>query len=389
VAPRDHERVWEAALRAPFRLVFLPLRLVAMGLESGVAYIGPRYLDPAPTPQPRKGPVLSAALTLGAMNEIGIGPAVRWHGFPVAAGDLQAAGTWSLDDRRRVTLGETMWSQRPVGLELTGGYDHVPNRNYFGVGNDAPLERDSHYLLSSRSSQLALRVGRSPLRQFRLLGGYSSLAPGHAYNGSPSVEDEFAPSEAPYLSQRTEAVWYGASASLAALDDGLDPSLGVHILGEGRRGMGVQGWDPDYVQWRLDGRAYLPVFAKRRVIAARAVFAGIGASGGLATALPYYRLAESEGVNRFAGYTTGRFRDRQLLLGRIEYRWAVLYRMSALAFYERSEVAPRTGVFRLADAHAAWGAGLRLARREDVAIRTELGKSAEGFRVSLLLRSDF
>src|SRR5262245_8825015 len=33
VAPRDHERRWETALRAPFRVAFLPLRLLARGLE--------------------------------------------------------------------------------------------------------------------------------------------------------------------------------------------------------------------------------------------------------------------------------------------------------------------------------------------------------------------
>jgi hypothetical protein len=389
VAPRDHERGWETALRTPFRVVFYPLRLVAMGLESGAGYLGPRYLDPAPTPPPRTGPVVSAAVTLGAMNEIGIGPAVRWRGFPLPAADLRLAGTWSIDDRRRVRISETLWEPRPVGIEWTGGYDHVPNRNYYGVGNDASVERDAHFLLSSRTSELALRVGRSRLRQFRLLGGYSNLAPGHAYNGSPSAEDEFAPSELPYQSQATQEWWYGASASLAALDDGVDPSLGAHALGEVRRAMGAQSDDPDYVQWRLDGRAYLPVFAKRRVIALRAVYAGIDAPGGLATALPFYRLAESEGANRFAGYATGRFRDRQLLLGRLEYRWAILYRMSALAFYETAEVAPRTGVFRLADAHAAWGGGMRLGRLEGAAVRAEFAKGSEGFRFSLLLGSDF
>jgi hypothetical protein len=389
VAPRDHERGWETALRTPFRIVFFPLRLMAMGLESGIGYLGPRYLDPAPTPPPRKGPVVSAAVTLGAMNEIGIGPAVRWNGFPFAGANLHAAGTWSLDDRRRVSATETMWAQRPVGVEWTGGYDHVPNRNFYGIGNDASDDRSAHFLLSSRASQLALRVGRSPLRQFRLLGGYSNLAPGRGYNASPVVEDEFAPSEAPYMSQRTEAWWYGASASLAALDDPVDPSLGAHALAEGRRAMGVNAEDPDYVQWRLDGRAYLPVFAKRRVIALRAIYTGIDTPGGVETVLPFYRLAESEGDNRFAGYPTGRFRDRQLLLGRAEYRWAILYRMSAVAFYEAAEVAPRTSAIRLDDAHRAWGGGLRLARREGVAVRAELGKSTEGFQFSLLLGSNF
>ena len=34
VAPRDHERLWETMLRAPFRVAFLPIRLLARGIES-------------------------------------------------------------------------------------------------------------------------------------------------------------------------------------------------------------------------------------------------------------------------------------------------------------------------------------------------------------------
>src|SRR5678815_2288986 len=34
VAERDHERTWETAIRTPFRVAFLPLRLLASGIEA-------------------------------------------------------------------------------------------------------------------------------------------------------------------------------------------------------------------------------------------------------------------------------------------------------------------------------------------------------------------
>src|SRR5437762_12424683 len=37
VAPRDHERGWETVMRTPFRVAFLPMRLIARGAEAGVA----------------------------------------------------------------------------------------------------------------------------------------------------------------------------------------------------------------------------------------------------------------------------------------------------------------------------------------------------------------
>ena len=68
---------------------------------------------------------------------------------------------------------------------------------------------------------------------------------------------------------------HGVTASLGTLDDRRDPSRGVHALADVRRAVGRSADDPGYEQWRLDGRAYLPVFAKRRVLALRGVFAGI------------------------------------------------------------------------------------------------------------------
>ena len=43
VAEPDHVRTWETVLRAPFRVVFYPVRLVARGTEQVVAF-GSRYV---------------------------------------------------------------------------------------------------------------------------------------------------------------------------------------------------------------------------------------------------------------------------------------------------------------------------------------------------------
>ena len=133
---------------------------------------------------------------------------------------------------------------------------------------------------------------------------------------------------------------------------------------------------------------YVPVFARRRVIAVRGVYAGVDPRGGT-TVLPFYRLAQSEGTSRFAGYSSGRFRDRQLVLARIEYRWAILNRVSALALYELGQVAPRRGAFSLRGTHRSYGGGVRLGRRDKATLRFELAKSVEGLHAVLGLGSDF
>jgi hypothetical protein len=131
------------------------------------------------------------------------------------------------------------------------------------------------------------------------------------------------------------------------------------------------------------------VFAKRRVIAMRAVYSGVDPRGGSSSSLPFYRLAQSDGVLRFAGYDSERFRDKQLMLTRIEYRWAILHRMSAVALYELGEVVPRADAFSLRSAHTSFGGGLRYGMSDASTLRLEVAKSVEGLYANLALGSDF
>jgi hypothetical protein len=389
VAPRDHERRWETALRGPFRVVFFPLRLVADGLEGGVGYVGPRYIDPKAPHPPKTGPVLAACIALGAANDIGVGPAITWAGFPTANARLHLAGSWSAIDHRSVHFSEAIGDRRPVGFRLRGDYDSKPNRRYYGIGNETRVTNLSYFLLERTNAEAELLLGGSPLRQLRIEGGYSSVSARRGAHGTPLLEDVFAPADAPFEQGTTQELWYGVAADLAALDNGRDPSRGVHGRVDLRRAAGLRPSDPDFYQWRVEGRAYLPVFAKRRVIAVRGVYAGVDPSGGTTTILPFYDLAQSEGASRFAGYDSERFRDRQLIHARIEYRWEILHQMSALALYDLGEVAPRTGLFSLGSAHESYGGGLRLGMSDEATLRLEVAKGVEGFHAVLVLGGDF
>ncbi|MEO5619141.1 MAG: BamA/TamA family outer membrane protein [Candidatus Eisenbacteria bacterium] len=327
--------------------------------------------------------------TVGAANDIGVGPAIVWSGFPTAGSKLQLAGTWSAIDRRRVRFSEVIGDRRPVGFRLRGDYDYRPNRRYFGIGNETPEADRSYYLLESSSAEAELLLGASPLRQLRFGGGFSIMSPRRGYHGTPLLEDVFTPATAPFEHRTTKELWYGVDADLSALDDGRDPSQGIHGRVDLRRAAGLRTRDPDYNQWRVEGRAYLPVFAKRRVIAMRGVYSGVEPTGSTTPILPYYRLAQSEGASRFAGYQSDRFRDRQLMLARIEYRWAIIQRLSAVGLYEMGQVAPSAESFTVRGAHRSYGGGLRLGLSDEGTLRFEAAKSTEGVRVVLSLGGDF
>lgn len=389
VAPPDHERRWEAALRAPFRLVFLPLRLMAKGIEAGAGHVGSRLFVPKSNMPPKPGPSISPHFKLSAPNDIGVGPGLTWIGFPTTDSKLQLAGSWSAIDHRQVRFSEVIHDRKPVGFRLSAIYDRKPNRRYYGIGNGTPETDLSYFLLDQTKAEAALLLGASPLRQLRVIGGYSRMSPKRGYHGEPLIEDVFTPATAPFTHQTTQELSYGLAADLASLDSARDPSRGVHGRAELRHATGLRSKDPDYIDWRVEGRAYVPVFASRRVIAVRGVYAGVEPSGDDSALFPYYRLAQSHGDTRFAGYASERFRDRQLLLARVEYRWVILHRMSAIALYELGEVAPSAKAFTLRDAHESFGGGLRLGLSDVRTVRFELAKGFEGISAVLALEGDF
>ena len=142
------------------------------------------------------------------MNDITLGAAATWVGFPIDDAKLSLAGSWSTFDGRKVRFSQTIRDHRPVGFRLGADYDYKPNRRYYGIGNNTPETNLSYFLLSTTNAEAAVLFGASPRRQVRLVGGYSSMSPGSGYHGSPLLQNVFPLSSVPYATQATQVLWY-------------------------------------------------------------------------------------------------------------------------------------------------------------------------------------
>ena len=154
VALPDRPRAWESALRAPFRIVFSPLRLVVLGVGKAADLVMPPEGEPMPVKLPRTGPRLGPQFRLGGVNDIGGGPALSWVGFPRPGDDLALSGTLSTKDRRTINLKETIGATRPVGFRLRAAYDYQPDRPFYGIGNSTPRADSSRPTLLNESRRL-------------------------------------------------------------------------------------------------------------------------------------------------------------------------------------------------------------------------------------------
>ncbi len=363
VAKRDSERAWESALRGPFRVAFFPVRLVARGIEA----LGPLAERIAPPgdlfrqTRSDKGGLKFSPELLGATVTV---PRFAGPGSKVAL-----TGTWSLQDNRKLKLrGYVGEGVSDVGAGFVALYEHKPARHFYGIGNSSSPDK-TIFLHRTELADVHAFAGRNHLRRVHATLGISDMDVGPGYNGSggPRAVNVFDPAEVPFLDRGSRLWWYGASANVAALDDSLEPSRGVHFQPDVRRYQSDDGTNVRYDQWRLEARGYLPVFAKRRVLAARAIYEAVDRRPGSGP-IPFYRLPASSDANVFAAFHNGRFRDNRLAVGRLEYRWETL---------------------SLRSAHTSLGGGLRAKIGELQAARLELAHGHEGLVIRANLSAEF
>jgi hypothetical protein len=358
-------------------------------MEFGFKQFGDQILYPKPH---SPGVKVGLGIYMGSTNDVALGPNVTARDWVIPDSKLHLFAGWSITDHRRVRMTETIADRRPVGFKLAFNYDLKPNRRYYGVGNDTPESDLSFVRLEDTNTEAALLFGSAPLRQIRLVGGYSAMNAKSGWHGTPLLEDVFAPDAAPGYGGSTYETEFGVTGDLALVNDDVAPSLGVHALTELRRFRGVRESDPDYDQWLVEGRGYVPVFAHRRVIAVRATYAGVNPTSD-SSEMPFYRLTHNEGNLAFIGYHANRFHDNQIAIARAEYRWELWDRrnwtLSAVALYEMIETAATSSAFTWDARHNAYGGGLRLGTNDRSNIRLDLAKSQEGLHLTLRIGNVF
>jgi hypothetical protein len=99
--------------------------------------------------------------------------------------------------------------------------------------------------------------------------------------------------------------------------------------------------------------------------------------------VPFNQLALMGGDMMMRGYYQGRYRDKNLLSGQVEYRmlpFSFSKRWGATVFGGAAAVAPEIGAFQLDKTRLAGGVGLRylLFPKKDIFLRLDIGMTKEG-----------
>ena len=370
----------EKAVNLPLKIVYLPFLLVFKTAE-GALYLyekSPPILKPLRVLIAADGsrgvyPLFEARYGLGAMFFVKY--------WPDDTSRFDVSTMWGLRGRNRQRL-----RHRRIGVfndYMLLGYElrwwNLPDERFFGVGPNTPESAEAQFGWKMGLAQATLGKSFKERLQIDVIGAFEHniIADGNNPDGTPVVSDEYP--NLPGLGEELTLVRFGFGLDWDGRNRKLRPSKGVEVMFRG-------GWiqDANDTDFGLsiiaaDFDAYFELY-RGRVIKLR--LGGEFTDPLPGREIPFYWLPQLGRLETIRGLTRGRFRDRDMVLGSMEYRWPISTLGDALLFVDAGQVQQNIfNDFRIDDIVWTFGGGYRFWLPDGrTGVRAEIGVSKERLR---------
>lgn len=407
--PVPAARPWETALRAPGFVLSLPLQALGHATESGLVYVEDSNLIPRALALLAFQRHLGIAVTPASLGDgTGWGGAVSWAP-PVIGRHVvgEASGSTAGYNRERAAL-------FAGPLRAVYASEWRPEDPFFGIGMDTRHDDEAAYAVRAQSARLTLvwpRVERprvamemvdgvlvhpampadAPARtQFAVWGGPDQLFVTRGRGEDPSFEAVFPAVAAVSLDRRVERLVYGARLTrdarfgLPRWTRGWRASIEAERHDRSIEALALKDAHSDartFTRFTYTAEAGVSAGTDPRSLrlALKVVDQALDAGGGAFLIPDYGSLGGSEGL---AGFEAGRFRDVDLVLGRLSYIFPLGKNLEFDWHVEAGGVFPQLSDVRPDRLETSYGGLLRV--RTDVAILGAIG--IEWSRESVRLR---
>ena len=345
-APVPAAHPWETALRVPGFLLSLPLQALGRTTESGLVYVEDSNLIPRALALLAFQRHLGLAVTPASLGDgTGWGGAVSWSP-PVIGRHVtgEVSGSTAGYNRERAAL-----FVGPVRAVYTSEWR--PEDPFFGIGMDTRHGDETGYAVRSQSARLTMvwpHVERSrvamqmvdgvlvhpampadaPARtQLALWGGPDQRFVTHGRGEDPSFETSFPGIAAVSLDRRVERLIYGARLTrdqrfgLPRWNRGWRASVEAERHDRSIEALALKDAHSDartFTRFTYAAEAGVSAGTDPRTVrlAVRVVDQVLDRGGGAFLIPDFVSLGGAEGLS---GFEAGRFRDVDLVLGRLSY----------------------------------------------------------------------
>lgn len=292
---------------------------------------------------------------------------------------VTARGSFKAYEKFEFQIGMPRLHNEHVFLDFTVGYRNYPQERYFGLGPKSNNNDRTNFRLED-TTYLGT-MGLKWKRWFRAgaRGGIIASNTGPGTDGRyASTEQVFTPRNTPALDFQPDHYQVGAFAQMDWRDEPGNPRSGGNYLVQwnlfGDRNKSLY----TFRRYEAEVQQYVPFFNRRRVIAFRAKTSLTDTSPG--QTVPFYMMQTVGGSEDLRGFREYRFRDKNLMVYNLEYRWEVFSGLDMALFGDAGKVFSQRSDFSLDHLEGAYGIGLRFNQAKAVFLRIDIGHSREGTR---------
>jgi len=378
--------VWEHVLSFPGTLVNLPFKIVLSGVGGTVGIIyKSKIVD-------KINDFLTSDDNLRALRPIyssRSGAGLKLYQKDILNRNSKAEISTSAGHRYRqkyhIALSGINLFRESVHADISVGYHLYPDEGFYGIGPNSIDDDDNESNYSYEQSSIRFGLGSKLKDKFDLSAlltiENNSILDGKDYDDISTME-MYSITELPGLESEVWLIGTEVRLSCDSRDIQGNPSSGREILLEG--GIFRQIENHNYSFWKasLDIKQYIHLFYGRSIILR---IAGEMTEPLSDKAIPFYYLSELGRSETIRGFSRGRFRDRDMLFGSIEYRYPIMKKrqsnIDAFLFIDAGQVtADIINDIELDDIQIGFGGGVRLWSSESESLKLFVGKSKEQFR---------
>jgi len=268
-----------------------------------------------------------------------------------------------------------------LGLSGQARFRRFTQEDFFGLGLATREADRTTYLFEDFEAGVEIFWQRPSW--LRLGGGLARLdtntGPGQD-DRFPSVEELFTPAEVPGLVDQPDYWRTSAFAEVDVRDHPFHPRQGGSYalrwsLYDQRDGGGF-----DFHRYRVDAQQYFPFLNQHRVVALRARATFTDADSG--EAVPFFLQPDLGGSTTLRGFRERRFRGPNSVIFTVEYRWEAWIGLDMALFADAGKVfEERSDIGDFDDYEIDYGLGFRFNTAQGVFLRTDIARSAEGFKI--------
>ncbi len=320
---------WDIA-EFPFQVITAPLYLLALGAEWVTDAVSEAHLLQwvvYTNMELNKRGLYPTVASLGSGSGTGaallVGVPAR-SGAPSAylRGGVTYKGYWRL--LARAGYGEEAMVPgrgRRLGAHVVGSTGARPQDEFFGIGRNSREEDRSDYELRRQIVGAELGFTPVPNTAIRLDLNWSRVETLSGTNDRlPDIDSVFQAGDIPRFGETDRYQSVGAAAEWRSGQRGLIPGQRWLQIGF-RWNESISDGAADFAELDARAGAVLPFDHDRRSLALALLYRTARRSG--SGVIPFYRLPALGGTSALSAYRTGRFRDRDLVLGQAEYSYRI------------------------------------------------------------------